>query len=713
MKQKHAESAYGFDVHLAERVRSKHVNTFSKEEREWASIDRILHAEVWRFYNHTEKQNFAARKDKGETTVLAGVHEELDAMGRILGLDANEFAQDGGDVRAAAESTQKTLIRDNDKSRPYECGLALEDVRRIWRGPRDSLRTDEERYVYKLLHKYNGAAPSDEAANVQRIQGSNIQFHSKSSTVSADPDVRCHMLLNEIERATTSELPLIDSELLHSSNQRFPPEVLRLQLESELDRELMEQIMERERSERSNELSDSGSDSEDEAEEEPSGSVSKILTEKQQQRAARRKKRAQNLKRESFTTEVLRTTNLLTSRKSVSALALEDAKLNRELGAMGVCLACRTKDCQWITFLDTEACTHRMREIEVELERVKFDKETKVFSSAVALSAQLGGNTKFRRKDLLLELSSEYADLERRIRLDNIDRELHDAYASRREYIEIKHLHGYATMLWTTNARKALEAERSRLIATTTARDIVEDILDWMLEGWYFGERQSAHNTMGFVPSIKPEGIIVAGQDQIRATEASTERVRYRAELKRKGALPLAATGSHREKAQSIGEAADMRHETNKVAKEGTGFKKVLDETESTLRFGLFMLTLMYFRSMTYLSREKKTWSGEAGEVHGDEQKRAATQERIRMLEENNRVAARKRRHNAIMLRCVVGEQRRREREESERRESLARLQAVVRRQKLEAESVGLIQKVYRGHLDRKAVRRWALKKVQ
>ena len=42
--------------------------------------------------------------------------------------------------------------------------------------------------------------------------------------------------MREIERAANSKLPLLDSNVLHAMSQRFPPEVLRLNLEDELDR---------------------------------------------------------------------------------------------------------------------------------------------------------------------------------------------------------------------------------------------------------------------------------------------------------------------------------------------------------------------------------------------------------------------------------------------------------------------------------------------
>jgi hypothetical protein len=39
---------FGFDVHRAERTRAKHPPTYTKEEKEWVSIDKKLHTEVQR-----------------------------------------------------------------------------------------------------------------------------------------------------------------------------------------------------------------------------------------------------------------------------------------------------------------------------------------------------------------------------------------------------------------------------------------------------------------------------------------------------------------------------------------------------------------------------------------------------------------------------------------------------------------------------------------
>ena len=175
-----------------------------------------------------------------------------------------------------------------------------------------------------------------------------------------------------------------------------------------------------------------------------------------------------------------------------------------------------------------------------------------------------------------------------------VDEELHDAYATRKEYIEVHHLHGYGVMLWTNNARSALkaryrltlsdilpqtcltyflppssylQARQAHLVAVTVVKEVVDDILDFMLEGWHFGERESAFTMIGYVPSVKPGTTtalhplcyppplphtllsipviifspggpgerIRAGQDQIRLIGPAMEKIRARAEAKKQG----------------------------------------------------------------------------------------------------------------------------------------------------------------------------------
>ena len=88
-----------------------------------------------------------------------------------------------------------------------------------------------------------------------------------------------------------------------------------------------------------------------------------------------------------------------------------------------------------------------------------------------------------------------------------------------------------------------------------------------------------------------------------------------------------------------------------------------MTETENTLRFGLFMMTMMYFRVMALLRREKSSWNGE-DELGGKNKKggkggpvATVTRERLRMIEEERNTKARLARMDICMLKYhVVGD---------------------------------------------------------
>lgn len=50
----------------------------------------------------------------------------------------------------------------------------------------------------------------------------------------------------------------------------------------------------------------------------------------------------------------------------------------------------------------------------------------------IPLSAQKGGATRFHRDDIMAELSWEVKELNKRLRLDALDKEYHDACATRK-----------------------------------------------------------------------------------------------------------------------------------------------------------------------------------------------------------------------------------------------------------------------------------------
>lgn len=617
----------------------------------------------------------------------------------------------------------------------WHCPFDKTGLLRVWRTPRHHLKTDDERHAFRLIQKYNGSYSSymDTVRQSQRRQqravkdGSHIQWEKLGKVVSKDMDYRARQLLREIDRATFTKNEYIHSDVLHANDQRFPTNVLRVQLEDTLDNLLSDQIKERERAEKMR-VTDSDSESDDdlpmigedaELSMDDSGTEENgNIMEKIKKRAKKRQqlRRRMKEKEETLQDEVMKARKIVKGNKGKSGVELAEAILRSQLGVNG-CLACRVKRCKWQPCVDIEICTNRINLLDRELERVRLDRDAAVFESDICLSAQLGGNRIFKRHDLVDELVSEKREIERRFDLNNVDKELHDSYNCRTEYFESRFLHGYAMMMWTNNARKALEARQNRLVALSVAKEAVDGILDWMLEGWYFGERESQFSVLGYVPSIKPSGKVAAGLDQVTAMTTVVSKMKERANNKRKGIeTDQTRRGVIMEKAWQVEQNAQKEYKSKKVARDGNEHEHLLNETESTLKFGIFMLTLMYFRAMALVKREQRSWNAEDEEfaVPGKgKQLKKMTDERMRMLDEESKAAARKKKIDLILARSKVGEQRRREREAMERREAIIRLHQLVSQQKKELYAVTKIQKIYRGHLGRKAAKRWALKRAE
>merc|ERR1711998_801729 len=56
----------GFDKHLAERTRAKNPQTYTKDDKSWVSLDKVLHPEIWAYYVHDddERTKFTDRAAK-------------------------------------------------------------------------------------------------------------------------------------------------------------------------------------------------------------------------------------------------------------------------------------------------------------------------------------------------------------------------------------------------------------------------------------------------------------------------------------------------------------------------------------------------------------------------------------------------------------------------------------------------------------------------
>lgn len=167
------------------------------------------------------------------------------------------------------------------------------------------------------------------------------------------------------------------------------------------------------------------------------------------------------------------------------------------------------KHSNYDSFQDTKA---RLESIADELHSARISKEA-ILESHQPQSVKRNETKMFQRGELIEELGAERKHLRYMMKLHFIDVEFHDANRTSKQHMECVALHGYRTFLWTSDARVALEREHSRLVARMVATEVAGDILEWMLEGWHFGERQSQHDAVGYVPSIKKAGMIKAGID--------------------------------------------------------------------------------------------------------------------------------------------------------------------------------------------------------
>ena len=101
LKRKQQAAGYGFDPQRAERVRATDYSVYTKEEKEWKSVDIILHPAVWKFYtNHDKTKNNIDRRANisrggvdpmradevdGNRRANVGQTDLLSSLGKILG----------------------------------------------------------------------------------------------------------------------------------------------------------------------------------------------------------------------------------------------------------------------------------------------------------------------------------------------------------------------------------------------------------------------------------------------------------------------------------------------------------------------------------------------------------------------------------------------------------------------------------------------------
>ncbi|GBG24732.1 Hypothetical Protein FCC1311_009502 [Hondaea fermentalgiana] len=528
-----------------------------------------------------------------------------------------------------------------------------------------------------------------------------LTFDVKAAEVVTDVDRRCRLVLVELERANESKDAFMDSSVLHSSEQRFPIRILRKELNRELDRLLLLQVKEQEtfilkelrRKERDSlilaqatkedDLAElmSSSDEEDEEEEEDDGDENDEGDDGDNE-IGNAKARERQSKDDGNASD--------DDGDPDSTAARINAAKAKAAAERAFCQACNTSPCSYEPPVDLVKTEERKMELRKELEAVRrIDVNVKFVESTVARSVKQGGNSRMLRTDLLRELDAELISLERKIRLQIVDEELHMACASKSAFVETKALHGYKQVQWTQNVVLALENERGRLLGGEVVEELIDGVLDFMLEGWIFGERDSE--------VFKP-----ATGDHDNEDNAGSTRE------------PPA------EKWASISRSVARRERRQKAVDMKADVKHQLDETENVLRFGIFTMTLMYFRAMTLLRKSRFDGRHGPGSHH---RRRGANSigmdaaaiaaERQRMQSTAAHVAGRKRAMDFAMEKASAGEKVRHARVEKRLEDERAKLQKRAQQARREATAAIKIQSVARGHLGRRAAVAWAARRLQ
>ncbi|KAG6610890.1 IQ motif, EF-hand binding site [Phytophthora cinnamomi] len=656
-------------VSMVALLRGQKSTELTREEREWRLYDQLLNP----MYYPVNFKRLA--KEIAEATAVPGGLEEVTISPKI---------------------TREDLV--------MAIGTPEEELYKL---PSDVLRGRT------LLLKYDPQLTTN-LINASRIQQQSQDSQTATDVVEIDVDARCRLVFQELQRAiANTRNEFMDSYVLHSTLQRFPTKVLRLELEKDLDRLLISQIKEKEDFELANFLAKkeapeftenpvSDSDSDEEA---------VIAREVEARRKAKEdakhgpKVRSKALKMKSLQKQRREIKNALQGR------SLEEQRMilrEQELGVDG-CTACWTNPCTRKPFLEEFHMTiqERVEVIREELERVKHCPDLTITSS-VCMAAVKSGNEAItlRKSDLFDELTSEVKIWEKNLRLKAVDEEFHETFRSKNEFFETQALHGFRQIQHKSKVQIALQREHNVLVAHLTAYEVVEDVLESMLEGWIFGERESERQVLGYVPSLKREGPLT--MQDLRRFEQDRRILQVRQDIREEQLQN--AQGLPSDKWKPIEVEAFQVNLTKKAVQKGSDMDKSLTETENALKFGLFCMTLMYFRGLSLLKKQKAVWSVSAAKRRAAAEPPKST-ERLRMDKEKRNVELRARKAAFYDEKARIGQARKQKYHEQKLVAYRKRLVDENRKAKREKNAAINIQRVYRGHLGKIAGKKWMLRR--
>jgi hypothetical protein len=160
----------------------------------------------------------------------------------------------------------------------------------------------------------------------------------------------------------------------------------------------------------------------------------------------------------------------------------------------------------------------------------------------------------------------------------------------------------------------------------------------------------------------------------------------------------------------------EQKQKQQKAIKKGSELDKQLTETENALKFGLFCMTLMYFRGLSMLKKQKQVWStsifSSSNKKNHHNSKQTAT-EKIRIEQEKKNVILRQQKALIYEEKAKKGQTRRQKMEKEKIDSYRKKLVQQNQKAKKETKAALLIQRLYRGHLGRKAGKKWMLRRKE
>ncbi len=299
-----------------------------------------------------------------------------------------------------------------------------------------------------------------------------------------------------------------------------------------------------------------------------------------------------------------------------------------------LCRACKSSPCEWSPYCDIDDNAKRRKALFREIKSADDHTSKKISEEIQAISAKL--------------------------KLTLVDKELHEAHAANNnETITVRSIHGFPASFNRADAIAALEHEHNRHVGSIVAKNVVDDILAWMLDGWYFGQYSQPSSSISNAPPS------------------------------------FVKRGSLLEKAN------DIQIHSNSVALNSLALqeeKRVkLANMQTTTKYALFCITFSYFRALHLVRQQKEVFSLSRS-------KPQLSNERKKMIQEHKNCVDRQQHIQYFMRKAKVGEERKQLRLEQERSEKRRISQFEDMNRLAMNRLAAVVQRVYRGYLGRKTV---------